>query len=115
MAGRVALSVAVLEWSPELLPVVLARASQVRQLMTGAGLSVVEPVDEPTGITTATVPGDDVVGTRAALLAEGIVTSAVPISRAADLKRPVLRLSTAAWVTEEHLVKLAKALARRTH
>ena len=115
VAGRVALSVAVLEWSPELLPVVLARASQVRQLMTGAGLSVVEPVDEPTGITTATVPGDDVVGTRAALLAEGIVTSAVPISRAADLKRPVLRLSTAAWVTEEHLVKLAKALARRTH
>ena len=71
-----------------------------------------EPVDEPTGITT--LVGGDPVATRAALLDDGFVTSAVPASRSDDLDGPVLRLSTAPWVTEADVEAVATALARRS-
>ncbi len=69
-------------------------------------------VDEPTGITT--LVGGDPLGTRAGLLEDGFVTSAVPVSRSDDLADPVLRVSTAAWVTDAQLDALAAALAVRT-
>jgi len=116
VAGRVGFARAAQQWSPALLPVVHAAAAAARVLLTGAGgWRVVEPVEEPTGITTLLPPdGADVVATRAMLLAEGFVTSAVPATRAADMVGPVLRVSTAAWVTPDDLDRLAAALARRT-
>jgi pyridoxal 5-phosphate dependent beta-lyase len=111
VAGRVGLAVAVQQWTPELLAVIHARAAQARELLDGvAGWRVCEPVDEPTGITT--LVGGDPFATRAALLDEGFVTSAVPTSRSDDLDRPVLRVSTAGWVEDAHLQALAGALAR---
>jgi selenocysteine lyase/cysteine desulfurase len=53
-------------------------------------------------------------GDRAGLLEDGVVTSAVPTSRSGDLDRPVLRVSTAAWVTDADLDRLAEALSRRS-
>ncbi len=50
------------------------------------------------------------VATRCALLEGGFVTSAVPTARSADLDRPVLRVSTAAWVEPADLDALAAAL-----
>ena len=116
IAGRVGLAWAAQQWSPALLPVLQAATAAARVLLQDAGgWRVVEPLDEPTGITTLLPPaGVDVVATRAALLADGFLTSAVPVSRAADLSGPVLRVSTAAWVTPEDVDRLAAALSRRT-
>ena len=112
VAGRVGLGRAVQEWTPDLLPVVAARAATARQLLAQTPWRVVEPVDEPTGITTLVPPpGADVAATRAALLAQGLLTSAVPAERAADLAGPVLRVSTAAYVQPDDLAALAAALA----
>lgn len=109
IAGRAGLAAAVREWTPELLPLVHARAAQLRAALADLpGWCVVEPVDEPTGITT--LVGGDPVPLRAALLAQGFIASAVPTTRAADLDRPVLRLSTAAWVTSDDVEHLAAAL-----
>ena len=111
VAGRVALAHAARSWSPALLPVVAAAAGAARVLLEGAGgWSVVEPVDEPTGITTLTHPDADVLATRAALVERGFVVSAVPTTRADDLTAPVLRVSTAAWVTPGDVEALAGAL-----
>ena len=115
IAGRVGLAVALEEWSPELLPAVHATSRLARQLLSDAGAAVVEPLDTPTGITTLLLDDDRVPVVRADLLARGIVTTAVPTSRAAELDRPVLRISTGAWVTEDDLSQVADALARRTH
>ena len=113
IAGWVGLSVAAQQWTQDLLPVGHARATQARELLDGvAGWTVREPVDEPTGITT--LVGGDPVATRAGLLEDGFVTSAVPTSRSDDLDRPVLRVSTAAWVTDTDLERLAEALRERT-
>ena len=113
VAGRVGLAVAVQQWDPEVLPVVHARTRQVREALDGvAGWTVREPLDEPTGITTLT--GGDPFATRAGLLEDGFVTSAVPTARADDLDGPVLRVSTAAWVEPAEVDALAAALARRT-
>jgi pyridoxal 5-phosphate dependent beta-lyase len=113
VAGRVGLAVAAQQWSADLLPVVHRRARQARQALDGvAGWRVREPVDEPTGI--VTMVGGDPVATRAGLLEDGFVTSAVPTSRSADLDAPVLRVSTAAWVTGQDVEALAQALAART-
>lgn len=113
IAGRVGLAVAAAQWSPAVVAVALARASYARTVLDGvAGWQVREPVDEPTGITT--LQGGDPVGTRLGLLEEGFVVSAIPAGRAADLTGPVLRISTAAWVTDDDLDALADALARRT-
>jgi pyridoxal 5-phosphate dependent beta-lyase len=111
LAGRVGLALAARTWSPALLPVVQAGASAARVLLEGAGgWSVVEPVDEPTGITTLTHPTADAVAKRAALLAEGFVVSVVPVHRADDVPQPLLRVSTAAWVTPGDLEALASAM-----
>lgn len=113
VAGRVGLAVAAQEWEAGLLPVLQARAATARRVLDGvAGWRVREPVDEPTGITT--LVGGDPLGTRAGLLEDGFVTSAVPVSRSDDLTAPVLRVSTAAWVADRELEALAAALAART-
>jgi pyridoxal 5-phosphate dependent beta-lyase len=109
VAGRAGLAVAAAEWTPELLPLVQTRATELRALLADLpGWRVVEPVDEPTGITTLT--GGDPVAARAALLERGVLVSAVPVTRAADLTRPVLRLSTAAWATADDLERVRAAL-----
>ena len=113
VAGRVGLAVAAQQWTPEVLTVSHERARQARELLDGVGpWRVREPLDEPTGITS--LVGGDPVATRAALVADGFVVSAVPASRAAELDRPVLRVSTAAWVTPADVEALASALAVRT-
>jgi pyridoxal 5-phosphate dependent beta-lyase len=115
VAGRVGLSVAAQEWTPELLPRVHDRARQLRAALDGSAWTVVEPVDEPTGITTLLAPdGVDLQQVRAGLLAEGLLTSVVPATRAADMTAPVLRLSTAAWVTAHDVDEATAALLRRT-
>ena len=112
VAARVGLATAVRSWAPEVVQVAHERARQVRTVLDGVGgWSVREPVDEPSGITT--LAGGDPFGTRARLLEEGFVTSAVPTSRSDDLKAPVLRVSTAAWVQPEQVDALAAALRRR--
>jgi pyridoxal 5-phosphate dependent beta-lyase len=113
VAGRVGLAVAAQEWTPEVLAVSHALAKQARALLDGvAGWRVREPAGEPTGITT--LVGEDPVATRAGLVEDGFVVSAVPVSRAAELDRPVLRVSTAAWLTPADLEALAAALPART-
>ena len=113
VAGWVGFGVAVQQWTPDLLPTVHAVAAQAREVLDGVGgWRVREPRDEPTGITT--LVGGDPVATRAGLLEDGFVTSAVPVSRSADLDAPVLRVSTAAWVQARHVEALAGALAQRT-
>ncbi|MCW2607983.1 MAG: aminotransferase class, partial [Frankiales bacterium] len=112
VAGRVGLSVAVQEWTPALLPRVHALAAHARRVLGVAGWQVVELEDEPTGITTLVPPAAvDPAAVRAALLARGVVVSAVPASRAAELTGPVLRVSTAAWVREDELDRLAELLS----
>lgn len=113
VAGRVGLAVAAGQWTPDVLPAIHRAAVQARELLDGvAGWQVREPVGEPTGITT--LVGGDPFATRAGLLEDGFVTSAVPASRSADLDAPVLRVSTAAWVAAADLERLAPALLRRT-
>jgi pyridoxal 5-phosphate dependent beta-lyase len=80
-------------------------------MLEGAGgWHVVEPVDEPTGITTLRHPTADVPATRQALRERGFLTAAVPRTRAADLEAPLLRVSTHAWVDPGDLEALAAAL-----
>ena len=113
VAGRVGLSLAARSWSPALLPVVLAAAAAARVLLDGAGgWRVVEPLEEPTGITTLRHASADPEVTREALLAEGLLLSAVPVTRSDDLPGPVLRVSAPAWVTPADLEALAAALER---
>ncbi|WP_258538500.1 ergothioneine biosynthesis PLP-dependent enzyme EgtE [Mycolicibacterium chitae] len=78
-----------------------------------AGWRVVEPVAEPTAITTLIPPaGVDPVAVRAALIAEhGIVTTVAEVARAPfELTGPVLRLSPHVDVTDEDLDRVAAAL-----
>lgn len=112
VAGWVGLAVAAQQWTPDLLGFIHERARHAREVLGTAGWTVCEPLDEPTGITT--LVGGDPFATRAGLLEDGFVTGAVPLARSADLDRPVLRVSTAAWVTDEDLERLAEALVRRT-
>lgn len=116
VAGRLALAVAAQEWTPALLPVVAERARAARERLDGvAGWRLVEPVEEPSGITTLQPPeGTDPGAVRRALLDDGLLVSVVPAARAADLRGPVLRVSTPAWVSESDLDALAGALSRRT-
>lgn len=115
IAGRVGLAVAAQQWSPSVMGPVPALGATARQVLVGTGWTVVEPVEEPTGITTLLPPARvDVPAVRAALLADGFLVTAVPASRAADLDGPVLRVSTAAWVEPAQLDALAEALRRRS-
>jgi pyridoxal 5-phosphate dependent beta-lyase len=113
VAARVALAEAARAWSPALMPVIAAAGGAARVLLQGAGgWQVVEPVEEPTGITTLRHATADPVATRDALRAEGFLTAAVPRHRAADLDGPLLRVSTHAWVDPGQLEALAAALDR---
>jgi pyridoxal 5-phosphate dependent beta-lyase len=114
-AGRVGLAVAARAWSPALVPVAQAAAAAARVLLAGAGgWEVVEPVEEPTGMLTLRHPSADPGATREALREEGLLTAVVPVHRAEELGAPLLRVSTAAWVTPGDLEALASALERRT-
>ena len=112
VAGRLGLGAAVQEWSPALPLVAIDRTRELRELLTGlTSWHVVEPVTEPTAITTlAPVRGQDPVAVRRDLLAQGFLTSAVPVTRAAEQTGPILRISTAAWVTTDDLLALARTL-----
>ncbi|MCW2599794.1 MAG: aminotransferase class [Frankiales bacterium] len=115
VAGRVGLALAARTWSPALLPVLQAASAAARVLLEGvAGWQVVEPVEEPTGITTLRHESADAFATRDVLVKEGFVVSALPTSRADDVDVPLLRVSTAAWVTPGDLDALAAALERCT-
>lgn len=116
VAGRVGLAVAAAEWDPALLPVVAARSRRARELLDGlGGWRVVEPVAEPSGLTTLRPPpGGDPGAVRSALLAQGVLVSAVPLGRSPDQDVPLLRVSTAAWVSEEDLDRLAALLISAT-
>lgn len=110
-AARLGLAQAARTWSPAVLPVGVAAAAAARVLLDGAGgWEVIEPVHEATAITTLRHPTADPFATRAALVEQGFVVSAVPISRADDLTQPLLRVSTAAWVTPGDVEALAHAL-----
>lgn len=112
VAGRVGLAVAAREWHPELAERARGLARYAREVLAGRGWRVVEPPSEPSAITTL-VGGDPVIA-RTALLARGLLVSAVPTTRAADLPAPVLRVSTHAWTTPADLDALAAALPRPT-
>jgi pyridoxal 5-phosphate dependent beta-lyase len=101
IAARVGFSVAVgqhLEAGPELVRQRLAALGRLTREMLAEvpGWRVVEPLDEPTAITTVEpTEGADPVRVRARLIAEhGIVTTAAGIERAPlELTSPVLRIS----------------------
>lgn len=83
-----------------------------------AGWTVVEPVDEPSAITTMRAPdGVDPATIRARLLAEhSIVTTYLGLERAPrEMTQPALRLSPHVDVTDADLATLADALAAVTH
>ena len=114
IAGRVGLATAAQEWSPAVGEAAVRIAAYARSVLDGrGGWRVREPGDEPTGITT--LAGGDPVATRAALLREGFVTSAVPATRSDDLSGPVLRVSTAAWVDTAQLEAFADTLGACSH
>ncbi len=118
VAGRVGLVLAVGEHLAAGPDRVRARLSALgragRQVLDGAaGWRVVEPLDEPTAVTTLRPPdGVDVVATRARLLTEhGIVTTAAGPERApAEMTGPVLRVSPHLDGTVDDLEALAAAL-----
>lgn len=122
VAARVGFSVALgehLAYEPD---VVRARLVEVgrttRSLLADVrGWQVVEPVDEPSAVTTlAPVDGADPQAVRARLIAEyGIVTTAVAVERAPlELTEPVLRISPHVDITADEVCTLAEALAAAT-
>jgi pyridoxal 5-phosphate dependent beta-lyase len=118
VASRVAYSIAVgehLAAGPRRVRIRLAEigAATRRRLDGVAGWRVVEPIDEPTAITTLVPPaGVDPASVRAKLLAEHrIVTTVAEIARAPfELTGPVLRLSPHVDATADDLEALAEAL-----
>ena len=81
------------------------------------GWRVVEPIDEPTAITTlAPVDGADPQKVRSWLIAErGIVTTYAEVQRAPfELRAPVLRVSPHVDTTADDLDTFAEALAAAT-
>lgn len=118
-AARVGFSVAVGEHLAAGDTAVRARLAEVGRLTRTTladvpGWRVVEPVDEPTAITTLEPTGDaDPHRVRAALIADHrIVTTACDARRAPrELTRPVLRLSPHVDVTADDLQYTAAALA----
>jgi len=78
------------------------------------GWSVIEPVDEPSAITTLLPPDDvDPMAVRARLISErSIVTTFLGLERAPrEMTRPALRVSPHVDVTDTDLETLAEALA----
>ena len=81
------------------------------------GWRVVEPIDEPTAITTlAPVDGADPQKVRSWLIAErGIVTTYAEVQRAPfEMRSPVLRVSPHVDSTADDLEQFAEALAAAT-
>jgi pyridoxal 5-phosphate dependent beta-lyase len=119
VAGRVGLVLAVgehLAAGPDRVRQRLAALGRAtRERLDGrGGWSVVEPVDEPTAITTLRAPaGVDVRATAARLRTEhGVLVTAAGRERApAELAGPVLRVSPHLDATEDDLDTLAAALA----
>jgi hercynylcysteine S-oxide lyase len=118
VAGRVGLVLAVGEHVAAGPARVRERLSGIgrfsRELLDGAGgWTVVEPVDEPTAVTTLRPPdGVDVALACARLLTDhGIVTTAIGPERApGEMTGPVLRVSPHLDVTTDDLEALAAAL-----
>lgn len=122
VAARVGFSVAVgehLSYGPELIRARLAELGGIaRTLLADVdGWVVVEPVDEPSAITTlAAVDGPDPAAVRAWLLTErGIVTTCADVGRAPqELTAPVLRISPHVDTTADDLEAFAEALIAAT-
>ncbi|WP_179474067.1 ergothioneine biosynthesis PLP-dependent enzyme EgtE [Mycolicibacterium vinylchloridicum] len=122
IAARLGFSVAVgqhLAAGPEAVRQRLAELGRLtRTLLADApGWRVVEPVDEPTAITTlAPTDGADPVQVRARLIAEhGIVTTAAGIERAPlEMTAPVLRISPHIDAYTDDIEALATALRALT-
>jgi pyridoxal 5-phosphate dependent beta-lyase len=89
--------------------------AMTRSALAGvAGWQVVEPVDEPSAITTLTPPdGVDPSAVRARLIAElRIVTTYAGVERAPrEMTRPALRVSPHVDVTADDLEMLAESLS----
>ena len=119
VAGRVGLVIALgehLAAGPDRVRARLAALGRAaRERLDGrAGWSVVEPLDEPTAITTVRPPaGVDVAATAARLAAEhGVLVTAVGRERARrELTGPVLRVSPHLDATLDDLDALAAAVA----
>jgi pyridoxal 5-phosphate dependent beta-lyase len=122
IAARVGLSVAVgehLAAGPEQVRARLAELGRMTRTVLAdvAAWRVVEPLDEPTAITTlGPVDGADPQKVRAWLIAErGIVTTFAEVQRAPlELKAPVLRASPHVDNTAEDLNTFAEALTAAT-
>lgn len=119
VAARVGLSVALGEYlaaGPEDIRARLAELGRLTRdtLAEVEGWSVVEPVDEPTAITTLiATAGADPQQVRARLIAErGIVTTYAEVQRAPfEMSAPVLRVSPHVDTTADDLTSFAQALA----
>jgi pyridoxal 5-phosphate dependent beta-lyase len=122
VAARVGLSVALgehLAMGPAQIRERLAQVGRMTRtaLADAKGWRVVEPLDEPTAITTlAPVAGTDPQKVRAWLLAErGIVTTHAEVQRAPfEMTEPVLRASPHVDTTADDLDQFAEALAAAT-
>lgn len=122
VAARVGFSVAVgehLSYGPELIRARLTELGGIaRTLLADVdGWVVVEPVDEPSAITTlAAVDGSDPAAVRSWLLTErGIVTTCADVGRAPqELTAPVLRISPHVDTTTDDLEAFAEALIAGT-
>jgi pyridoxal 5-phosphate dependent beta-lyase len=119
VAARLGLSVALGEHvaaGPERIRSRLVEVgAMTRSALAGvAGWQVVEPVDEPSAITTLTPPdGADPSAVRARLIAElRIVTTYAGVERAPrEMTRPALRVSPHVDVTADDLEMLAESLS----
>ena len=122
IAARVGFSVAVGEHvalGPAAVRACLAEVGHLSRTVLAdvRGWRVVEPVDEPSAITTlAPVDGTDPVKVRAWLIAERrILTTAATVERAPlELTRPVLRISPHLDTMLDDLTTFAEALADAT-
>jgi len=122
IAARIGFSVAVGEHvaaGPELIRERLAELGRTaRTVLAGVrGWRVVEPLDEPTAITTlAPTDGADPAAVRACLIAEHrIVTTAAGVERAPlEMRTPVLRVAPHVDNTGEDLEAFAAALTLAT-
>ncbi|MCW2689735.1 MAG: selenocysteine lyase [Mycobacterium sp.] len=122
VAARIGLSVAVgehLAAGPERIRARLAELGALTRTVLGdvAGWTVVEPIDEPTAITTlVSVDGVDPNAVRAWLIAERcIVTTYAEVQRAPfELRAPVLRVSPHVDSTAADLELFAQELATAT-
>jgi pyridoxal 5-phosphate dependent beta-lyase len=119
IAGRIGLSLAVSEFLAAGTESVYARLAAIgslsREVLGGiGGWRVIEPIDEPTAVATL-IPPDGVSVVESAgkiLAAQGILTTAVDVSRApGEMTEPVLRISGHLETTVEQIEGLARALA----